>query len=93
MMEKKQTKGRSLRGTVVSDKMQKTVVVSIERTYIDPKFGKVIRTEKRYKAHYDAAEPVRVGDAVEIVEGRPVSKTKYMYVTKVIAKRHDSKRD
>jgi len=91
--KKMQEKGRLLRGTVVSDKMEKTLVVSVGRTYIDPRFGKVIRNEKRYKVHYEAEEPVSVGDTVEIIEGRPISKTKYMYVTKVIARHHDSKRD
>lgn len=81
---------RTLVGVVVSDKMEKTLVVEVSRTYRHERLHKVLRSSKRYKVHYAAAEgdvPVAVGDTVEIVEGRPVSKTKYMYFTKVITRR------
>lgn len=75
---------RVLRGEVLSDKMDKTIVVRVERTYIHPKFKKVMRTFKNYKVH-DEVEKANVGDVVEISQGRPVSKTKYMYLDKIIS--------
>ena len=70
-------------GTVISDKMDKTVVVSVERVYRHPMFGKVLREKKTYKVH-DPKEQAAIGDTVEFYEGRPVSKTKYMYLTRVV---------
>lgn len=70
-------------GEVVSDKMDKTVVVKVERTSMHPKLGKVMRSSKNYKVH-DEQEQAKVGDRVVIYEGRPVSKTKYMYLEKVL---------
>jgi small subunit ribosomal protein S17 len=74
---------RTLTGHVVSDKMDKTIVVRVERTYIHPRLQKVMRTAKKYKVH-DEAEAAHIGDVVEIYQGRPVSKTKYMYLARVI---------
>ena len=74
---------RLLTGKVVSDKMDKTLVVRVERTYIHPRLQKVMRTTKKYKVH-DEAEAAGMGDVVEIYQGRPVSKTKYMYLARVI---------
>ena len=79
----KQANQKVLRGQVISDKMQKTVVVEVERTYVHPRFDKVIRTAKKYKVH-DEQELASVGDIVDIYEGRPVSKTKYMYLDRVV---------
>ncbi len=76
---------RTLLGRVVSDKMHKTVVVAVERTYMHTLLKKVMRTVKKYKVH-DENQQARVGDTVEIYEGRPVSKTKYMYLARVIGK-------
>jgi small subunit ribosomal protein S17 len=76
-------KKRTLRGEVISDKMDKTIVVKIERSYIHPRFKKVIRTSKRYKVH-DEEEIAKVGNIVDIYQGRPISKTKYMYLAQVI---------
>lgn len=70
-------------GQVVSKKMQKTIVVQIDRSYIDQMVHKTMRTSKTYKVH-DEQEVANVGDTVEIYEGRPVSKTKYMYLNKVL---------
>ena len=70
-------------GKVVSDTMQKTVVVKVDRTYMHPTLKKVMRTAKKYKVH-DEHEVASLGDRVEIYEGRPVSKTKYMYLAQVI---------
>lgn len=77
---------RTLVGHVVSDKMDKTVVVSVERTYMHPRLQKVMRTTKKYKVH-DEQELANVGDIVEIYEGKPVSKTKYMYLAQVVTRK------
>lgn len=83
-METKQTKPvRLYSGVVVSDAMDKTVVVVAERTYKHPVLGKVMRATKKYKVH-DEAELAKVGDVVDFYEGRPVSKTKYMYLARVV---------
>ncbi|MCH1541440.1 MAG: 30S ribosomal protein S17 [Alphaproteobacteria bacterium] len=66
---------RVLQGTVVSDKGDKTVVVSVERRFTDPVMKKTVRKSKRYHAH-DANNDVKVGDKVEIRECRPISKLK-----------------
>ena len=83
-MKEKQKKSKTLlTGTVVSDKMDKTIVVKAERTYRHKLLGKVIRTIKKYKVH-DEKEVAKVGDLVEFYEGRPLSKTKYMYLSAVV---------
>ena len=82
-MENTNKPKRLLIGKVVSDTMQKTVVVKVERTYMHPTLKKVMRTNKKYKVH-DELELASLGDNVEIYEGRPVSKTKYMYLAQVI---------
>lgn len=84
MVEQKQILPRTtLIGEVVSDKMQKTVVVKVSRSYMHPRFHKVVKTDKKYKVHDESAQ-ARMGDIVEIHEGRPVSKTKYMYLVRVV---------
>jgi len=83
-MEKEQKKKQYIfRGIVVSDKMQKTVVVKAERTYKHKILGKVMRANKKYKVH-DEQGLARVGDLVDFYEGRPVSKDKYMYLERVV---------
>lgn len=62
-------------GTVVSDKMDKTVIVRVERKIQHPQYGKVVNLGKRYYAHNENAS-VKVGDTVKIVETRPMSKLK-----------------
>ena len=74
---------RTLSGEVISDKMDKTIVVSVERTYMHPQFHKIMRSNKKYKVH-DAQEEAKVGDIVEFYEGRPMSKTKFMYLARVV---------
>jgi small subunit ribosomal protein S17 len=74
---------RSLTGRVVSDKMDKTVTVLVERRVKHPVIGKVIRLSKKYHAH-DEQNECQEGDLVEIQEGRPVSKTKSWRVSKLI---------
>jgi len=72
-----------MQGTVVSNKMQKSIVVRAVRTYIHPLYNKVVKTHKKYKVH-DADQEARPGDVVEIQEGRPLSKTKYMYLNRIL---------
>ncbi len=71
-----------LKGTVISDKMDKTVVVSVERVFQHPLYKKTIKTTKKYKAH-DEENKCRVGDVVEIIESRPISKTKRWKVLRI----------
>ncbi|WP_347301903.1 30S ribosomal protein S17 [Croceibacterium sp. TMG7-5b_MA50] len=66
---------RILIGTVVSDKMDKTVTVKVERKVKHPLYGKIIRQSKKYHAH-DEANEYRPGDRVRIEETRPLSRTK-----------------
>ena len=70
-----ENKGKTLNGVVVSDKMDKTVVVSVSRFVKHPKYGKFYNVSKKYKAH-DETNKYKVGDKVEIVETRPISKDK-----------------
>ena len=73
------------RGYVVSDKMDKTVVVEVEDRRKHPLYGKVMTRTKRYKAH-DEHNEVHVGDLVSIMETRPLSATKHFRVVEVIEK-------
>jgi small subunit ribosomal protein S17 len=66
---------RILQGVVVSDKMDKTVVVSVERRVMHPIYKKFIRRSKKYHAH-DENNDFKAGDTVRIRECRPLSKTK-----------------
>jgi small subunit ribosomal protein S17 len=66
---------RVLQGVVVSDKADKTVTVRVERRYTHPIYKKTVRSSKKYAAH-DEQNKCKVGDVVEIVESRPISKTK-----------------
>jgi small subunit ribosomal protein S17 len=79
----KQVLRRTLIGKVVSDKMDKTVSVLIERHVKHPLYGKIIMRTKKYHAHNEANE-AKMGDMVEIQEGKPISKTKAWTVTRVI---------
>jgi small subunit ribosomal protein S17 len=66
---------RILQGVVVSDKMDKTIVVEVERRVQHPIYKKFIRRSKRYHAH-DESNAIKVGQTVRIIESRPLSKTK-----------------
>ncbi len=66
---------KTLKGIVVSDKMDKTVVVSVSRFVKHPKYGKFYKISKKYKAH-DEGNKHKTGDKVEIMETRPISKDK-----------------
>jgi len=67
----------------MSDKMDKTVVVRVERTMRHPRYGKVVRRVKKYKAH-DEENRCRVGDLVRIVESRPLSREKRWVVERIL---------
>ncbi len=73
---------RTFTGRVVSNKMQKTVVVLVERTRRHPLYGKVIKVQNRFKAHTEDA--LNEGDRVRIVEARPMSKDKRWVVAEVV---------
>lgn len=76
---------RTLTGTVVSDKMDKTVTVLVERKVKHPVLGKIIRVSKKYHAH-DETNEFHQGDVVTIEECRPLAKTKTWRVTKLLEK-------
>ncbi len=82
-----QTRGRRKvrQGKVVSDKMEKTVVVAVESRVRHPLYGRIVRRTKKYKAH-DETNEFHVGDTVEIMECRPLSKDKTWRVTRLIEK-------
>ena len=66
---------RILRGTVVSNKADKTLTVKVERRFTEPLFKKTVRSSKNYKTH-DESNKYKIGDIVRIQECRPISKTK-----------------
>jgi len=76
---------RTLTGTVVSDKMDKTVTVLVERKVKHPLLGKIIRVSKKYHAH-DESNEFHAGDVVTIEECRPLAKTKNWRVAKLVEK-------
>ena len=80
-----QTSKRTLSGRVVSDKMDKTVTVLVERKVRHPLYGKIITRSKKYHAH-DEKNEFHEGDVVMIEECRPIAKSKAWRVTKLIEK-------
>jgi small subunit ribosomal protein S17 len=83
------TETRSLRktrvGKVVSDKMEKTIVVLVEDNVKHPLYGKIVKKSIKFKAH-DENNEAGIGDTVEIMETRPLSKDKRWRLTKIIEK-------
>jgi small subunit ribosomal protein S17 len=79
---------RRLTGRVVSDKMDKTVTVLVERKVKHPMYGKFVKKSTKYHAH-DEGNECHVGDTVQIEEGAPKSKTKSWMVSKVIERAID----
>lgn len=73
-MQERISKRKKQKGVVVSNKMQNTVVIKLERTCLHPKYGKVVTRAKKIYAHNDS--PLQIGDIVEVVETRPLSKLK-----------------
>jgi small subunit ribosomal protein S17 len=76
---------KRLVGTVISDKMDKTVVVSVATTKRHKRYGKVIRMVKKYKAH-DENNEARTGDQVQIIESQPMSRHKRWSVVSIVNK-------
>jgi small subunit ribosomal protein S17 len=85
IQEQKQKVRRALVGRVVSDKMDKTVTVLVERRVKHPLYGKIITRSAKYHAHVENGVAVQ-GDLVEIEECRPISRTKTWRVTQVVEK-------
>lgn len=85
-MEKKKTENKKTRvGVVVSDKMNKTRVVAVDRVLLHPIFKKYYKRTKNYKVH-DPDNVTKTGDQVEIIECRPLSKTKKWALKGIIRK-------
>ena len=80
-----QGKRRNKTGRVVADKMDKTVVVSVERLRRHPIYNRVVRHSSKFKAH-DAENNARVGDTVRIEESRPLSAEKRWTVVEIVAR-------
>ncbi len=78
-------KRRVMRGKVVSDKMDKTIVVEIATRKSHPLYGKRTKFSRRFKAH-DELNEAHIGDTVEIMETRPLSRDKHFRLVKVIEK-------
>lgn len=79
-MDNKSRKRKVREGVVVSNKMAKTVVVSVERLVAHPRFDKVVRKRKKYYAHVSDDRKIPVGSSVRMVETRPLSKLKHWRV-------------
>jgi small subunit ribosomal protein S17 len=73
------TKGKVLDGIVVSDKMDKTVIVEVNRYFKHPRYGKYINRSKKYKVD-DPQGIAKLGDKVQITETKPISKTKHFRI-------------
>ena len=78
-------KRKNRTGVVVSTKMQKTVIVEVERTYRHPFYRKVIRATKRFKVH-DEDNKCNVGDQVAIMETKPISRDKRWRIVSILGK-------
>jgi len=76
---------KTLRGVVVSDKMDKTITVLVSTYVTDPLYKKRVKYSKKYKAH-DENEVAQMGDTVEIMETRPYASTKHFRLVKIVKK-------
>jgi small subunit ribosomal protein S17 len=85
MTQAQEKNTRTLVGRVVSDKRSKTVTVLIERRSKHELYGKIVASSRKYHAHDEKGE-YKMGDVVEIAEGRPLSKTKSWVVTRLVQK-------
>jgi small subunit ribosomal protein S17 len=83
MKENRKKLTRTLVGRVVSNKMDKTVTVVVERRVKHPLYGKIVTRSNRYHVH-DESDRLNEGDTVEIAETRPLSRTKTWTVTRVL---------
>jgi len=77
-------KPKSLVGVVSSDKMQKTIMVQVERRALHPRYHKYVKKKTRYKAH-DEENAAGIGDTVRIVPTRPLSKEKHWRLVEVLS--------
>ncbi len=84
-MSEPRNRRKSFVGIVVSDRMQKTVVVSVARFYRHPGYNKLVRRRTKVKAH-DEEQQCRIGDKVKIVETRPLSRDKRWRIVEVVEK-------
>jgi len=84
-MSENRSNQRQLTGRVVSDKMEKTVTVLVERQVMHPVIGKVVRRTRKYHAHNEGNE-AKAGDTVVIEECRPLSRTKAWKVARLVEK-------
>jgi small subunit ribosomal protein S17 len=84
-MEEVRSRRKVRSGRVISDKMDKTVVVAVESRIRHPLYGRIMRRTKKFKAH-DEANEVGMGDLVEIMESRPISREKRWRVVRVVEK-------
>ncbi len=75
-------------GVVVSDKMDKTILVEVARSTRHPLYGKVLRRRKKYMAH-DEENSCRIGDRVEIIESRPLSRRKHWALMRIVERAED----
>lgn len=78
---------KTLVGRVLSDKMNKTIVVNVTRTRRHALYGKVVKLHKKYKAH-DENNDANIGDTVKIIESRPLSKEKRWVMTEILERAH-----
>jgi len=85
MGESKSTKRKSFVGRVVSDKMDKTVVLAVTRRIAHSRYNKVVKRTTKYKAH-DEKNECKVGDMVRVIETRPISKDKRWKVLEIVEK-------
>jgi small subunit ribosomal protein S17 len=83
MTERKNRKVRI--GVVVSNKMKKSIIVNVERSFVHPAYGKIVRRNTRYVAH-DEKNESGIGDTVRIAETRPLSKTKHWRLEAILEK-------
>jgi small subunit ribosomal protein S17 len=79
MLERK----KQVEGVVVSDKMDKSIVVKVERSWRHPLYGKVVKTAKKFHAH-DENNEAREGDRVRLLESRPISKLKKWVLLEIV---------
>jgi small subunit ribosomal protein S17 len=78
-----QEQRKQVEGVVVSDKMDKSIVVRVERSWRHPLYGKVVKTAKKYHAH-DENNEAREGDRVRLLESRPISKLKKWVLLEIV---------
>ena len=74
-----------LKGKVVSDKMDKTIVVAVENKRLHPRYKKLVLKTRKFKAH-DESNQCKIGDVVEIIEHTPMSKTKRWMLKEILSK-------